>query len=203
MIRLVISVVVAMLATGGAAAALWHIGRNLRQYKSHDRHLDVGAMGVGAKMSVVGAVVLTLLIAAGAFYRVFSDGVFSGLEEFALLLAVLVAVVMFISSALLCATAFRDGSPQVDDLRYFTRTVAPHLTRKLELQQKAGGFERELARLREQVDAPTSDRLYLEVMAPDLGLNQTSALHVAAPETDMQTAISSGSSRTPLEQPSD
>jgi hypothetical protein len=158
----VISIVAAVLTTGGAAAALHHIGRALRQHKNHRRHLDMTTLNAGAQLSLVAVTVLVGLVAASAFYRVWSEGMFSGLDELALLLAALVAAVMLVSAALVFGTAFHDGSPAGDDLRYYSRLVNRHLAIHRDYERTADECQREIERL-QGFDNLTTSRAFLEV----------------------------------------
>lgn len=124
---LAISAVVSLLTTGGAAAALYHLGHDLRQHKNHRRQLDRAQLTAGSTISLAAVTVLVALIAIVMFVRVWSEGVLSGLADLALVLALLVSVVMLISAWLVFWIAFRDGSPERDDLAYYTRLVQRHL----------------------------------------------------------------------------
>lgn len=168
-LRVAMSVVVAVLATGGAAAALHHIGWDLRQYKSHRRHLDTAAMSVGAKLSLVAVAGLIVLVAAGAFYRVWTEGVFSGDDQLAALLAALVALVLMISAWLVFASAFKDGSPERDDLAYYSRLVNRHRTRQREYEGKASECQREIKEIQTSAVRVIDRRVNLEVIgrSPD------------------------------------
>lgn len=195
----VISVVVAVLATGGAAAALYHIGRDLRQYKNHRRHLDMAALSAGSKLRMVAVVVLVSLVAAGAFYRVWSEGVFSGFDELALLLAALVAVVMLVSAALVFGTAFRDGSPAGDDLRYYSQLVNRHLKIQRRHEHKADECQREIECLG-GFDGLTTSGVYLvagSAHTANGGLPPRPAMHVGD-----HSAIESGPRVTGEDRPS-
>jgi hypothetical protein len=143
-VTLFVSVVVAILATGGAASALWHLGRDLRQYKQHDRSLAVGGLKLGSRLKLVGAAVLILLIAAGAFYRVYSEAMFSAYPQLSLLLAVLVGVVMLLSASLTFGVAFRDGSPTGDDLRYYSKLVNRRLAEQQDHEKEAQRCSRDI-----------------------------------------------------------
>ncbi len=141
---LAISVVVSILTTGGAAAALHHVGYDQRQNKNYRRQLDKAALTLGAKISLVAVAVLILLISMVAFYRVWEEGVLSGLNRLALLLALLVAVVMLISAWLVFWVAFRDGSPEQDDLSHYTRLVQHHLNIRRNYEDDAEQLEHQL-----------------------------------------------------------
>jgi protein-S-isoprenylcysteine O-methyltransferase Ste14 len=118
---LAISIVISLLATAGAAWTLHHIGHSLRDDKTHDGRLVWRRLSRGARASLVGAVVLVLLIGIVMFLRVYTEGVLSGMSDLAVLLALLIAVVMTLSAWLVFAAAFRDGSPELDDLEHYTR----------------------------------------------------------------------------------
>ena len=141
---LAISVVISILTTGGAAAALYHVGYDQRQNKNYRRQLDKAALTLGAKISLVAVAVLILLISMVAFYRVWEEGVLSGLNRLALLLALLVAVVMLISAWLVFWVAFRDGSPEQDDLSHYTRLVQHHLNIRRDYEDDAEQLEHQL-----------------------------------------------------------
>lgn len=153
---LMISVVLAVLATGGATAALYHLGRDQRQNKDHRRHLDADKLTIGSKISLLGVAVLVGLIATAAFYRVWTEGVYSGLDDLALLLAILIAVVMLISAWLVFWTAFRDGSLEQDDLAFYTRLVQRHLVVKIEHEKVAHQLEQRLASLARRTTQPVA-----------------------------------------------
>ncbi|HEX3784098.1 MAG TPA: hypothetical protein VHX38_30955 [Pseudonocardiaceae bacterium] len=127
---LLISVVVSVLATGGAAVALHHLGHNQRQHKNKRRQLDWAELSVGAKANLVTVGLLVGLMGVVMFVRVDTEGVLSGLDELATLLAVLVAVVLVVSALLVFWTAFRDGSLEQEDLRHYSDSVRPHLDLK-------------------------------------------------------------------------
>jgi hypothetical protein len=134
---LAISVVISVLATGGAAAALHHLGHNQRQHKNHRRQLVWAELTTGAKLSLVTVGLLVGLMGVVMFVRVYTEGVLSGLSDLAVLLAVLVALVMVVSATLVFWTAFRDGSLDQDDLRHYSETARPHLLAKRRLEDEA------------------------------------------------------------------
>lgn len=142
---LAISVVVSLLTTGGAAAALYHLGHDLRQHKNHRRQLERAQLTTGSAISLVAVSLLVTLIAVVMFVRVRTEGTLSGLADLALVLALLVSVVMLISAWLVFWIAFRDGSPERDDLRYYTRLVQRHL-------RVRRGFEDSAHQLEDQVE---------------------------------------------------
>ncbi len=122
-LRLVISVVLSLLATSGAAWVLYHMGHIRRDDKNDRRELDWANMSKPAKLSVLGVALLVLLVSVVMFVRVFTEGVLSGLSGLAVLLSVLVALIMLLSAALVFFTAFRDGSPEQEDLAYYSALV--------------------------------------------------------------------------------
>ena len=126
-VPLLISVVVSALATGGAASALHHLGRNLRQYKNKRRQLVWAELSMGAKGSLIAVGLLVGLMGIVMFVRVETEGALSGLDELSVLLAVLVALVLVISALLVFWTAFRDGSLDQDDLCHYSDSVRPYL----------------------------------------------------------------------------
>ncbi|MGH4023100.1 MAG: hypothetical protein ACRDRV_00775 [Pseudonocardiaceae bacterium] len=142
---LAISLVVSLLTTGGAAAALYHLGHDLRQHKNHRRQLERRQLTAGSTISLAAVTVLVALIAVVMFVRVWSEGVLSGLANLALVLALLVSVVMLISAWLVFWIAFRDGSPERDDLVYYTRLVQ----RQLRIRR---GYEDSAHQLEDQVE---------------------------------------------------
>ena len=150
---LAISVVVSILTTAGAAAALHHLGSDQRQNKDHSRHLDWDKLTIGSKLSFATAGVLVAIIAGVAFYRVWSEGVLSGLASLAILLAVLVAAVMSISAWLVFWSAFSDGSPEQDDLKFYSKLLRRPLKTKASYEAKIKRVERRIAAVREPADA--------------------------------------------------
>jgi hypothetical protein len=75
---LAVSVVVSMLATGGATAALYHLGHDQRQNKNHRRQLNSNQLTFGSKISIAAVTLLVVLIAAVMFVRVWTEGMLSG-----------------------------------------------------------------------------------------------------------------------------
>lgn len=138
---LAISVVISLLATGGAAAALYHLGHDQRQYKNHRRQLETSQLTLGSKISIAAVTLLVGLIAVVMFVRVWTEGMLSGLENLALLLGLLVSAVMLISAWLVFWIAFRDGSPERDDLAYYTRLVQRHLRIRRDYEDSAHQLE--------------------------------------------------------------
>jgi uncharacterized membrane protein len=143
-IPLLISVVVSVLATGGATVALHHLGHEQREHKNAQRQLGWAKLSVESKISLIAVVLLVGLIATVMFVRVYTEGLFSGLSGLAILLAVLVAFVMLISASLVFWTAFRDGSPEQDDLAHYTVLIRSHLTRKAQLEKYAAQIDRQI-----------------------------------------------------------
>ncbi|SFW70826.1 hypothetical protein [Amycolatopsis australiensis] len=127
---LAISVVISVLATGGAASALHHLGHNLRQHKNDQRQLRWASLSAGSKLSLGTVGLLVGLMGVLMFVRISTEGLLSGATDLAVLMAVLVAVVMVVSATLVFWTAFRDGSLEQDDLRHYSKCVRPHLATK-------------------------------------------------------------------------
>ncbi|MGD9525982.1 hypothetical protein [Pseudonocardia sp.] len=140
---LAISIVVSLLATAGSAAALHHIGHDLREHKSDTGKLAWRELSTGAVLAVLAVALLVPLVAVVMFVRVYTEGVLSGLTGLAVLLAALVALVMLISAGLVFWTAFRDGSPERDELEQLTTLVNNHLD-----QQRA--YQHEVMELSQQ-----------------------------------------------------
>lgn len=136
---LLISIVISVLGTIGAAAALYHLGHNLRDSKNHRNGLDWSAISTGSRLSLVGVVLLVTMIAVATFYRVYTEGINSGAGALALLLALLVAFVMLISAGLVFWTALRDGSPEQDDLAHYSKIAQRH--RQIERQYELDAVE--------------------------------------------------------------
>lgn len=149
---LVISVVVSVLATVGAATALQHLGHNQRQHKNDRRQLDWRRLSTGAKLSLVTVGVLVGLMGVVMFARVWTEGVLSGMGDLAVLMAVLVALVMAVSATLVFWTAFRDGSLEQDDLRHYSASVRPYLARKREYEDQAHELGCRYDRLRRRAE---------------------------------------------------
>jgi hypothetical protein len=146
-VPLLISGVVSLLGTAGAAWTLHHMGHNRRENKTHRRHLDWSTTSWGARAGMVGVGVLITLIAAGMFFRVYSDAAQSGQSSLAVLLAALASFVMLMSSAMVFGTAFRDGSPEQDDLAHYSAQVHQALQRKHEHEDEAHRLQAELDQL--------------------------------------------------------
>jgi hypothetical protein len=158
---LVISFVVSVLATGGSAAALHHLGHNQRQYKNERRQLEWSRLSTGGRISLVAAGSLVTLMGVVMFVRMYTEGVLSGLSDLAVLLAVLVAVVMVIAAALVFWTAFRDGSLEQDDLRHYSEAVRPHLRLRRDYENQACQLTWQYDALRGRV----LDRTEIDVVA--------------------------------------
>jgi hypothetical protein len=151
-VRLLFSFAAAVLATLAAAGVLHHLGHELREHKNEKRGLSWRLLPVRPKLVVVTVVVLVVLVASLMFARVYTEGVLSGLEMLALLLAVLVAFVMLVSASLVFWTAFRDGSPETDDLAYYTRLVEHYLNERRTLEARAAAHEREAELIRRRAE---------------------------------------------------
>lgn len=128
--RLAMSAVVSVLATGGSAAALHHLGRNLRQHKDDRRQVDWPSLSAGGRITLITAGLLVGLLGVAMFVRLEADRVLAGPAVLAGLMAALVAVVLVVSAALVFWTAFRDGSLEQDDLRHYSDVIRPYLRRK-------------------------------------------------------------------------
>lgn len=146
-LQLVISIVISVLATGGAATALYHLGHDQRENKDDRRRLNWRQLSRGSKLSMLAAVVLVALIAAVMFVRVYTEGELSGLRSLAFLLAVLVAFVMLVSAALVFWTAFRDGSLEQEDLRCYSAIILQYESLRLEHEVHIGELTSRLRRL--------------------------------------------------------
>jgi hypothetical protein len=140
---LAVSVVIALLGTTGAAWTLYHLGRNRRENKNDRRQMDWPDLSPGAKASLLGVGLLVALIAVVMFVRVYTEGVLSGLDWLALLMAILVAFIMLLSAALVFGTAFRDGSPEQGDLAHYSALVHDAVQRKRAHEDRAARLEHE------------------------------------------------------------
>jgi hypothetical protein len=147
-VRLLFAVATSVLATLAAASVLHHLGHELREQKTDHRGMAWSELRARSRAVLIAVALLVLLVAALMFARVYTEGVLSGLDTVATLLAALVAFVMLISATLVFWSAFRDGSPEVDDLAYYTRLVERHLTEKREYEAKAAEHERQSAMIR-------------------------------------------------------
>jgi hypothetical protein len=154
---MVISVVVSVLATGGAATALHHLGHNQRQHKNDRRQLEWARLSAGAKVSLGTVGLLVALMGVVMFVRVYTEGVLSGFDDLAALLAVLVAVVLVVSALLVFWTAFRDGSLVQDDLRHYSRRVLPHLEGKRRYEDRAQELAGQYELMRNRVERARLD----------------------------------------------
>jgi hypothetical protein len=141
---LLISVVLSVLATAGAAWVLYHLGHNRRIRKDSRCRLDWSDMSLAEKVSLFGVATLVTLIAVVMFVRVYTEGELSGLRSLALLLAVLIALIMLLSAALVFFTAFRDGSPEQEDLAHYSASVR-------ESREREHRFEDQIAQLESQM----------------------------------------------------
>lgn len=147
-VRLLFAVATAVLATLAAATVLHHLGHELREQKTDNRGLAWSQLRARSRAILITVAVLVLLVALLMFVRVRIEGVLSGLEAVATLLAALVAMVMFISATLVFWTAFRDGSPEGDDLAYYTDLVERFITEKQALESRAAWHQRQSALIR-------------------------------------------------------
>jgi hypothetical protein len=77
-------------------------------------------------------------------------------------LVILVAVVMLITAWLVFWTAFRDGSPEQDDLVHYTRLVQHHLHLKRGYEDIAHDLEEQIELIRRRTDRMNTDA-YTEV----------------------------------------
>jgi uncharacterized membrane protein len=146
-VPLVISVVLSVLGTAGAAWVLYHMGHNRREDKNDRRQLDWSKMSPAGRVSLVGVATLVTLISVVMFVRVFTEGVLSGLRGLAVLLAVLVALIMLLSAALVFFTAFRDGSPEQEDWARYSALSHDGQVRQHKLEDELDRYEHELAML--------------------------------------------------------
>jgi hypothetical protein len=123
---LLISLVVSTIATGVAAAALHHIGREHREDKDERGRLAWRTLSKSSRVTLIVVAFLVAAIAVVSFERVYTEGILSGLDNLALGLAILVSLVMMISSWLVWRNAFRDGSVLTDDLEAYSKIVSQH-----------------------------------------------------------------------------
>lgn len=151
-VRLLFSFAAAVLATLAAATTLHHLGRELREHKNDKRGLAWRTLRARAKAVLVVVTILVILVALLMFARVYTEGVLSGLDSLSLLLALVVALVMLVSASLVFWTAFRDGSPETDDLAYYTRLVERYLNAKRALESRARDYERDAELIRRRAD---------------------------------------------------
>ena len=141
---LMISVVLSVLGTAGAAWVLYHMGHNRRDDKDDRRRLNWFRMSMAGKVSLAGVGTLVTLISVVMFVRVFTEGLLSGLSSLALLLAVLIALIMLLSAALVFFTAVRDGSSEQEDLAHYSALVH-------EGRERLHAIEDEIEHLRHQL----------------------------------------------------
>lgn len=151
-VRLLFAVATSVLATLAAASVLHHLGHELREQKTEHRGVAWSQLRARSRAILVAVALLVLLVAALMFARVYAEGVLSGLDTVATLLAALVAFVMLISASLVFWSAFRDGSPDSDDLAYYTGLVERHLREKRALESKAAWHERQSAMIRRRAE---------------------------------------------------
>ena len=151
-VRLLFAVAAAVLATLAAASVLHHLGHELREQKTDNRGLTWSELRARSKAILIAVALLVLLVALLMFARVYAEGVLSGLDTIAMLLAALVAFVMLISATLVFWSAFRDGSPEGDDLAYYTELVERHLNEKRALESGAAWHERQSGLIRRRAE---------------------------------------------------
>jgi hypothetical protein len=151
-VRLLFAFASAVLATLAAAGVLHHLGHELREQKTDGRGLAWSQLRPRARAILIAVALLVVLVAGLMFARVWTEGVLSGLDTLAILLAALVAFVMLISATLVFWTAFRDGSPESDDLGYYTDLVERHLNEKRALEAQAAWHERQAELTRRRVE---------------------------------------------------
>ena len=154
-VPLATSVAVSTLATSGAGAALYQLGRDQRQYKDHHRHID---MTIGAKVSLVGVGALLALIPLVMYYRLYPERAGGGLNSLENPQAIVLTAVMLISEWLVFWAAFRDGSPELDDLRDYTRLIQPYMNLKRSYEDRANNLEQQAEILRLRTYRPNAWR---------------------------------------------
>ena len=192
-LRLVISVVLSFLGTAGAAWVLFHMGHIRRESKNARRELDWPNLSRSTKVSLFGVAALVVLISVVMFVRVFTEGVLSGLSGLALLLAVLVALIMLLSAALVFLTAFRDGSPEQEDLAHYSAVIQQGRRRQWRLEDEierlrheremlegrtrrgGGGVEPEVPGSAQQ---PAATRLAQEAAGPDIAADDAQVTRI-------------------------
>jgi hypothetical protein len=160
---LAISIVISLLATGGAAGVLHHLGHDQRQNKDHRGHLDTTKLTAGSKFSLLGVGVLVVLISLVMYYRIYTEGELSGLGSLVILLAILVAVVILLTAWLVFWTAFRDGSPEQDDLMHYTGLVQQHLHLKRSYEDIVHDLKEQIELIRRRIDRMNTGA-YIEVI---------------------------------------
>jgi len=134
---LTIGAVVSLLATGGSAAALHHLGRNLRQHKNERRQVDWPSLSVGGRITLITVGLLVGLMGVVMFVRMETERVLGGMVALTVLMAALIAVVLVVSATLVFWTAFRDGSLELDDLRHYSDVIRPYLRRRRDYEEQA------------------------------------------------------------------
>ncbi len=163
---LVISVVLSVLATAGAAWVLYHLGHNRRVHKDERGRLDWSDMSPAEKVSLFGVATLVILIAVVMFVRVYTEGELSGLRSLALLLAVLIALIMLLSAALVFFTAFRDGSPEQEDLAHYSALVHQGREREHKIEDQISRLESQIRVLQARGTSERRPTPYGSVDAP-------------------------------------
>jgi len=145
-VPLAMSIAISILATGTACAILYQLGRDQRQYKDHHRHID---MTTGAKIILAGVGALLALIPLVMYYRLYPEKA-GGLNSLENPPAIVLTAVMLLSEWLVFWTHFRDGSPELDRLRDYTRLIQPYLNLKRSYEDRADNLEQqaEILRLR-------------------------------------------------------
>lgn len=132
-LTIVISVVTAVVMTAAAGFALFQLGREQRVYKATSGRLNWHRLPFRAKVNCWGVGMLGALVAASVLAGgqvLFRTWVGAGP---AWLAAAAFALAVPISAGLVVRTAFRDGSPEVDDLLCYTRLVEPYLQQRRDL----------------------------------------------------------------------
>lgn len=142
---LLISIVVATIATGLAAFTLHHLGREHREHKNDKGQLVWKTLSTGSRVTLIVVALLITAIAVVSFERVYSEGISSGLTGLALGLAALVAFVMMISAWLTWRNAFKDGSVLVDDLMHYSKIVKRYTEIQRDHEDKAAKLRYQLA----------------------------------------------------------
>ncbi|MGW0946046.1 hypothetical protein ACWD4O_26390 [Streptomyces sp. NPDC002623] len=173
-----LALVVALLPTYGSTFALYEIGHNLRDHKTHDRDLRWTEIPTAARIGLTAIALLLIFIFVSLSIRIFVEGTYSGDYRLTPLLAVLVSLVMLITNALVFWTAFCDGSLEQDDLRYYTRLVLKHLRKKREHELKA-------LRLRSQIERVLKQAVRDHAYKYPLGPEEPTAVQFAANSSDL------------------
>lgn len=141
---LLISFVVATIATGLTAFVLTHLGREHREHKNDQGQLVWKTLSKGSRVTLIVVALIITGVAVVSFERVYSEGISSGSTGLALGLAALVAFIMMIAAWLTWRNAFKDGSVLVDDLMHYSKIVKLYT----EIQR---GHEDKAAKLRYQL----------------------------------------------------